>query len=65
MYDYDKLKKVHTFWILILTICTNILTTSGFVEYLSMFTFNFIMDYDEEGDVAYALMIDVEHSLYL
>ena len=65
MYDYDKLKKVHTFWILILTTCTNILITFGFVEYLSMFTFNFIMDYDEEGDVAYALMIDVEHSLYL
>ena len=65
MYDYDKLKKVHTFWILILTTCTNILTTFGFVEYLSMFTFNFIMDYDEEGDVAYALMIDVKHSVYL
>ena len=35
-----------------------------FIEYLSMFTFDFIMNYDEEIDIGYSLMVDVDYPLY-
>ena len=36
-----------------------------FVEYLSMITFDFIMNYDEESNISYKLMVDVDYPVYL
>ena len=30
-----------------------------------MFIFDFIMNYDEESDIGYTLMVDVDYPLYL
>ena len=30
-----------------------------FVEYLSVFTFDFTMNYDKESDIGYTLMVDI------
>ena len=36
-----------------------------FFEYLSMFTFDFVMNYNEESNIGYTLMVDVEYPVYL
>ena len=35
-----------------------------FVEYLSMFTFEFILNYNEESDISYTLMVDGDYPVY-
>ena len=67
MFDYDKSKKIY--YILILTICMDMLQPLPYgqyevVEYLLMFTFDFIMNYDKESDISYALLIDVDYPVY-
>ena len=34
------------------------------VEYLLMFTFDSIMNYDKESDISYTLLVDVEYPVY-
>lgn len=36
-----------------------------FAEYLLMITFDFIMNYDEESNISYKLMDDVDYPVYL
>lgn len=36
-----------------------------FFEYLSMFTFDFVMNYTEKNNIGCTLMVDVEYPVYL
>ena len=36
-----------------------------FFEYFSMFIFDFVMNYNEESNIGYTLMVDVEYPVYL
>lgn len=67
LFDYDKSKK--SYQILILAIYMDMLQPIPdgryeVVEYLLMFTFDFIINYDKESDISYTLMIDVDYPVY-